>query len=88
LRTKNGSRVPYKTLLNQFDKLLNELGIIKGDRTLHSLRHTFATKAVERGANITNLSRYLGHASTSITYNVYVHGTSEGFREFVEDNMQ
>lgn len=86
LRTKNGSRVPYKTLRNQFDSLLNDLSIEKGDRTLHSLRHTFATRAVERGANITNLSRYLGHASTSITYNVYVHGTAEGFRGFIEEN--
>ena len=85
-RTKNGSMIPYKTLLNQFDKLLKDLGIEKGDRTLHSLRHTFATKAVERGANITHLSRYLGHSSTSITYNVYVHGTAEGFRGFIENN--
>jgi integrase len=42
-------------------------------RTFHSLRHSFARIALESGAELTWLSRHLGHSSTSITDGVYGH---------------
>lgn len=40
----------------------------KGElRTFHSLRHTFAKRALERGAQIAWLSRHLGHSSIVVT---------------------
>jgi integrase len=42
-------------------------------RTFHSLRHTFARVAAEGGAELTWLSRHLGHSSTAVTYQVYGH---------------
>lgn len=39
----------------------------------HTLRHTFATKAVEVGFEIKSLSEVLGHSSTTVTLNRYVH---------------
>ena len=39
-------------------------------RTFPSFRHTFAKRALEKGRQITWLSRYLGHSSVTVTLNV------------------
>lgn len=43
----------------------------------HSLRHTFATRAIECGMDIKTLSEILGHKSATITLNRYVHSLME-----------
>lgn len=50
----------------------------------HTLRHTFATRAVEVGFETKSLSEILGHASVTITLDRYVHSSLELKR----DNMQ
>ncbi len=47
----------------------------------HTLRHTFATRAVEVGFEIKSLSEILGHASTTITLDRYVHSSMQLKRE-------
>ena len=42
-------------------------------RTFHSLRHTFAKRALESGRQVTWLSRHLGHSSLKVTTDVYGH---------------
>jgi integrase len=42
-------------------------------RTFHSLRHTFAKRALESGAQITWLSRHLGHSTLKVTTDIYGH---------------
>ena len=42
-------------------------------RTFHSLRHTFARIALEHGAELTWLSRHLGHSSLKVTTDIYGH---------------
>lgn len=42
-------------------------------RTFHSFRHSFARVALEHGAELTWLSRHLGHSGTAITDTVYGH---------------
>ena len=49
----------------------------------HTLRHTFATRAVEVGFEIKSLSEVLGHANTTITLDRYVHSSMKLKR----DNM-
>ena len=49
----------------------------------HTLRHTFATRCVEVGFEIKSLSEVLGHSSTTITMDRYVHASIELKR----DNM-
>jgi integrase len=39
----------------------------------HGCRHTFATRAIERTGKLKAVSEYLGHASVSITLDMYVH---------------
>ena len=41
----------------------------------HSFRHTHATQLIESGANAKGVAGRLGHASTSITQNLYAHNT-------------
>ena len=43
----------------------------------HTLRHTFATRAVELGFEIKSLSEVLGHSSTTVTLERYVHSSME-----------
>lgn len=52
----------------------------------HTLRHTFATRAVEVGFEIKTLSEILGHANTTITLNRYVH-TSLGLKRTNMDKL-
>ena len=39
----------------------------------HQFRHTFATKKVKENRDVKSVSLYLGHSSTSITLDMYVH---------------
>ncbi|MBR1443700.1 MAG: site-specific integrase [Firmicutes bacterium] len=41
----------------------------------HILRHTFATKWVDKGLSVKILSEILGHSSVNITLSLYVHPT-------------
>ena len=43
----------------------------------HILRHTFASRCVEAGMDVKTLSEILGHSSTGITLNYYVHSSME-----------
>lgn len=49
------------------------VGPTQEKRTFHSFRHTFAKRALERGAQITWLSRHLGHSTLKVTTDVYGH---------------
>jgi integrase len=55
------------------------------DVRVHDLRHTFATLALRSGARIERVSKILGHASTSITTDVYQHVTLADLEESVFD---
>jgi integrase len=49
------------------------IGPTQEKRTFHSFRHTFAKRAMETGAQITWLSRHLGHSSLKVTTDIYGH---------------
>jgi integrase/recombinase XerD len=50
----------------------------------HTFRHTFATLAIERGANIKAVSQILGHSNCSITINLYTHLSNEHLRQVMQ----
>lgn len=52
--------------------------------SMHSLRHTFATRCIEAGMKPKTLQIILGHSDISMTMNTYVHTTSEEKRKEVE----
>ena len=73
--TKNSS---YDTHLY---KLCDEAGIKR--ICMHALRHTYATRAIERGVPPKTLQKLLGHASIKTTMDRYVHVTDESLCEGV-----
>ena len=62
-------------------KLCGEAGI--KEFCMHALRHTYATRAIERGVNPKTLQELLGHASLQTTMDTYVHVTNESKWEAV-----
>lgn len=47
----------------------------------HALRHTCATNCYNRGCDVKILSKLLGHADVSITYNIYIHLYGDALEE-------
>ena len=47
------------------------------------LRHSFATRCIEKGADSKALSEILGHSSVKITLDIYVHSNMEQKREYI-----
>src|SRR5262249_12511806 len=55
--------------------------------TLHALRHTHASTLIAAGVDILTVSRRLGHASPSITLDVYghlIHGADDRAAKVME----
>lgn len=52
--------------------------------TPHTLRHTFATRAIEKNINPKVLQKLLGHSDIKITLNTYCHTTNEKLYEAIE----
>ena len=68
-----------RTYRKFFKKMLNILKISK--LKFHSLRHTFATQAIENRIDYKTVSEILGHTSVGITLNLYVHPDLEHKKE-------
>ena len=58
-----------------FELLLKKLDI--SHKGFHSLRHTFATRALECRMDVKTLSEILGHKNATITLNRYAHSMLE-----------
>ena len=50
----------------------------------HTLRHSFATVAIEKGANIKAVSQIMGHSSCRITIDLYTHLSNEHLRAVMQ----
>ncbi len=67
--------VEPRTMQNRFKRILNKADL--PDINYHSLRHAFATSAIELGFDIKTLSEILGHSSVEVTLNRYVHSSMD-----------
>ncbi len=65
-----------RTYQNKFKSYLKSSGLSQAFH-FHTLRHTFASRAVELGFDAKTLSEILGHSSVNITLNRYVHTSIE-----------
>lgn len=70
-----GKPVSLRSYQRSFELLLNKLKI--PHRGFHSLRHTFATRALECGMDVKTLAELLGHANPTVTLKRYAHSMLE-----------
>ena len=71
----NGKPVSVRSYQRSFELLLKKLNITH--KGFHSLRHTFATRALECGMDVKTLSEILGHKNPTVTLNRYAHSLME-----------
>lgn len=70
-----GNAVSVRSYQRSFELLLKKLKITH--KGFHSLRHTFATRALECGMDVKTLSEILGHKNPTITLTRYAHSLME-----------
>ena len=76
---ENGDMLTYETLRWRTKKACEMAGVPYYGQ--HVFRHTFATNCYERGCDVKLLSKLLGHADVTITYNVYIHLFGDALEE-------
>lgn len=74
--------IEVRTFRTFFETFLMKNGFEKFN--FHILRHTFATRCIEAGADCKTVSELLGHATVNMTLNLYVHPRLEQKRNCVE----
>ncbi len=76
-----GNYIEPRTFKDYYDKILKDAGLDNIGITFHALRHTFATRSLERKMDVKTLSTILGHYSTSFTLDTYSHVLDEHKKE-------
>ena len=74
------TRVGTREVARNLQRTLNnvqERTCIEQHVTLHTLRHSFGSALIRKGVGIAVVSRLMGHANISITYNKYIHTIKE-----------
>lgn len=71
LSTRTGGIVGTRAYQKTYERILKKLDIPY--KNFHSLRHTFATRAIEMGMDVKTLSEILGHKNPVVTLTRYTH---------------
>ena len=73
LPNETGSIFNPSNLRNRSFTRIKECSGVRKDLCFHDLRHTRATPLLRDGVNVKVVSEMLGHASITITLNIYAH---------------
>lgn len=82
LLTSSETALDPRTCQNRYRALLEHCGVCY--RSFHSLRHTYATRCIERGVDAKSVSEMLGHSDVRTTLRLYVHSSMDYKRKAVE----
>ena len=77
-----GKHIEPRTYQDFFKKMLKKVNVPAAN--FHTLRHTFATRALENGFDVKVLADILGHADASTTLNKYAHALPDHKRQAME----
>lgn len=80
-RRRNSVTNTINTSLKRQSKFAN----LKNEITFHWARHTWAVLALEKGVEISKISRLLGHTSTAVTEKVYAEFLPDTLGEVVDE---
>lgn len=81
-----GRRLAAHQISYLIERLYTRAGIrsrVPAGAMVHALRHTFATDALQAGADVVELQALLGHASLDTTRR-YLDATAEGLRDVIK----
>lgn len=65
-----------------FESVLHRCGLKK--RCYHTLRHSYATRCIEKGIDIKSVSEMLGHADITTTLRLYAHPSLDSKKRAVQ----
>jgi len=77
-----GNRLCKASFTNMMNAYLKISGLKKKGYSAHSLRHSFATRLIEKNVNLFLVQRLLGHKSLDAT-KVYVHFDRENYKKAI-----
>ena len=79
---RTGERINHSSLKNLFNRYIKIAGLSGKGYTIHTLRHTFATRLLNKDISLVNIMNLMGHRSLESTQ-IYLHVTGKELIESI-----
>ena len=79
---RTGERIHHNSLKNLFDRYIKIAGLSGKGYTIHTIRHTLATRLLNKNVSLVNIKNLMGHRSLESTQ-IYLHVTGKELEESI-----